>query len=189
MRQFPGVIYKMTTHNNVYFEDVKEIERALASKGFLKQEYIDGYCDLFTENAVKSWQRSIGATATGWVSESNWNALFGDYDENKDTIDYDDTEDSKYYKDDNIYPGGTPNKYSEQATERPFFNEQNGKQLRKANIDIQIKFGANNSMNRTLKNVYMRSIGQQIGANGEPIYDLYEFVARDLIDSENTFEN
>ena len=142
---------------------------------------------MFTEDAVKSWQRSINETPTGWVSESNWNTLFGNRDDNSGTINYDDTANSEYHKDGNIFTTGTPSTINKHVTEMPFFNDQSAKQLRKSNIDIQISFGANNSMNRTLKNVFMRSVGQQIGANGEPIYDLYEFVARDLVDSENNF--
>jgi hypothetical protein len=57
-------------------------------------------------------------------------------------------------------------------------------------IDVTIKYGyefdgkdhANNQPARIekLKNVQLRSIGKQIAPNGEPIAELYEFVARNI---------
>lgn len=78
--------------------------------------------------------------------------------------------------------------YSGDPKRTPYFNNGNSKTLRKTKFELRIDYGANAVVNKKITNIYLRSIGQELDASGQPIFDIYEFVAQDLIDSDNTFK-
>lgn len=56
------------------------------------------------------------------------------------------------------------------------------KTLRKRKFDIEIIYGAKATKSRKIIGVIPISVSQEIDASGEPIYDVYEFIAKDVID-------
>lgn len=69
----------------------------------------------------------------------------------------------------------------ESSNNKPFFNPNNIKQLRKSKFDITIVYGAKGENARKIKDVTPISVSQQMDASGEPLYDVYEFIARDVV--------
>lgn len=65
-----------------------------------------------------------------------------------------------------------------------FFSEQNSKQFRQNKRDIRIVLG-NGTVTKIIKEVYMRSVGTEVDASGNPIAETYEFIARDIIETDN----
>lgn len=65
----------------------------------------------------------------------------------------------------------------------PFFSTERMKQHRQNKKDIKIVFG-NSSIVKTIKDVHMRSVSVEVDTSGNPISEIYEFVARDIIESD-----
>lgn len=68
----------------------------------------------------------------------------------------------------------------EDSTNRPFFDPSGIDKLRKSKFDITIVYGAKGESARKIRQVTPISVSQELNASGEPIYDVYEFVARDV---------
>ena len=64
--------------------------------------------------------------------------------------------------------------------EDAFFNDTKNSQLRKGTVDIKIKYAQTGET--IIKDVKYRSVGRQINASGEAIYEAYEFIAKDIIE-------
>ncbi len=73
----------------------------------------------------------------------------------------------------------------ESSNNKPFFSPDNISKLRKSKFDITIVYGAKGNKARKLIKVVPMSVTQEMNASGEPIYDVYEFVARDVVYSED----
>lgn len=68
-----------------------------------------------------------------------------------------------------------------------FFSENNVKTSRINGQDIVISFG-DNSVVKTIKGVYVRSLGVEIDTSGNPISETYEFIAKDLVESDEPMD-
>ena len=64
-----------------------------------------------------------------------------------------------------------------------FFDEDNFKMHRRNHKDIKIVFG-NKSITKTIKDVIMRSVSVEVDTSGNPISEVYEFIARDVKESD-----
>ena len=64
-----------------------------------------------------------------------------------------------------------------------FFKEDNLKLHRQNRKDIKIVFGSN-SITKTIKDVFMRSVSVEVDTSGNPISEIYEFIARDVQESD-----
>jgi hypothetical protein len=71
------------------------------------------------------------------------------------------------------------------STNAPFFSPSNIKQLRRSRFDLTIVYGAKGETARKLLDLTPIAVTQEMNASGEPIYDVYEFVARDVVYSNN----
>lgn len=69
----------------------------------------------------------------------------------------------------------------EKSTNKPFFYKDNIDTLRKSKFDITIVYGVKGDKTRKLIGVVPMSVSQEMNASGEPIYDIYEFVAKDVV--------
>ena len=56
-------------------------------------------------------------------------------------------------------------------------------QVKNLHQDIKIVIGEQKQKQKTLKNVYFRSVGVVVDASGNPVAEQYEFIAKDLIES------
>lgn len=77
------------------------------------------------------------------------------------------------------YNGGFEN-----SNNKPFFSPDNINNLKKSKFDITIVYGATGDKARKIRHVVPIAVSQELNASGEPIYDVYEFVARDVSYSE-----
>jgi hypothetical protein len=68
--------------------------------------------------------------------------------------------------------------------ETPYFDSRvsSANFMRKTDFDITIRYGANEQLEKTIKRVKLRSVSQEIDASGNPVFDVFEFIAQDLID-------
>lgn len=174
-KSYPNVLYYNNSSNPYKGENVKLIQMQLCARGFLTNSDVDGWFGIKTENAVKEFQSKNNLTVSGIINEATWNALFnGSGSEPTDNTTNNNSSNSERTNNKIIY--GSNNSQS-------FFNENNTELFRTNNNDITITYG-NAYKYKVLKNVIFRSKTQQVNANGEPIADVYEFIARDLIESE-----
>lgn len=76
-------------------------------------------------------------------------------------------------------------KYEKSEKYKPFFSNENSSKTRDSNYDITIVYGSNGQFAKKIVDVIHRSKSQQIDATGEAIYDVIEFIARDVIETDN----
>lgn len=133
-------------------------------------------CDAFDDvmsNAIKSVQVILKMTPTGILTSALWSAMVNFAEtEMSDTIDMEEEEEGYEDEEASTHPHYTP-----------FFNADNYKMHRRNNMDIKIAFG-NNSIVKTIKNVYMRSVNVEVDTSGNPISEIYEFIAQDIVESD-----
>lgn len=65
----------------------------------------------------------------------------------------------------------------------PFFLNNSGKVYRKNHKDIIISLG-NGANTKTIKDVFMRSVSVQVDTSGNPVTEVYSFIARDVKESD-----
>lgn len=65
----------------------------------------------------------------------------------------------------------------------PFFLNNSSKVYRKNHKDIVISFG-DGANTKTIKDVFMRSVSVQVDTSGNPISETYNFIARDIKESD-----
>lgn len=70
----------------------------------------------------------------------------------------------------------------------PFFLNNSSKVYRKNHKDIVISLG-NGANVKTIKDVFMRSVSVQVDTSGNPISETYNFVARDIKESDASEDN
>lgn len=114
-------------------------------------------------------------SATGILNNQTWQTMLNYAGKYGDTIQEDTA-------------GTTSEEESSQTTSphyNPFFSDSNTKSHRRNGKDIKIIFG-NNSVTKTLKNVFMRSVSVEVDTSGNPISEVYEFIAQDVIESDES---
>jgi hypothetical protein len=70
----------------------------------------------------------------------------------------------------------------------PFFLNNSSKIYRKNHKDIIISLGDNDHI-KIIKDVFMRSVSVQVDTSGNPISEVYNFIARDIKESDATEDN
>lgn len=136
---------------------------------------ISGEYDLSIENAVADFQSKVGLAINGILDSATLQAL-NNYNASliKDEVTEEET-DSETLTDE------------QQETDSPhynsFFDEDNYKTNRKNHKDIIIEFG-NESITKTIKDVFMRSVSVEVDTSGNPIFEVYEFIGRDVKESD-----
>lgn len=153
------------------------VDKATWDKIFIA-ENVDTIIDVSPENNGVLNQQKPGSTTNSSTSSST-SSTNQSSSSTTETNNYTNATDEESPESDAKYDG------SEKHT--PHFNEYNSEQLRKTGFDIKISFGANSSMNKTIKKVYMRSSSIEVDASGNPIYQTFDFIAQDLLEPENKF--
>jgi hypothetical protein len=100
------------------------------------------------------------------------------YGEGRDNIPSSDGYNSEYDDDDNNEVDANLNAHYD-----PFFLNSSGKIYRKNHKDIIISLG-NGANVKTIKDVFMRSVSVQVDTSGNPISEVYNFIARDIKESD-----
>lgn len=124
------------------------------------------------ELCVIEFQEKNGMTPTGIIDDTTLNALINASNNMSDIIYSEGVEDIEV--DTSII--GHPHFDS-------FFSNNNTKEARKNNQDIIITLG-NNTIIKTIHNVYMRGVSTEYDTSGNPISETYEFVAQDITESD-----
>lgn len=143
----------------------------LLNKCGVSVKTINTYDDTIA-NAVTQFQQLVGINATGILTTSTLQAMILYANKMSDIVedDGDDTND-------------IINTLSESPHYDSFFDDDNLKMHRRNHKDIKIVFG-NKSITKTIKDVFMRSVTVEVDTSGNPISEIYEFVARDVIESD-----
>lgn len=128
--------------------------------------------DNTVESAVSQFQQIIGMSNTGILTTDTLQAMIVYADKMSDVIEGD--EESLE---------NNESKESSSPHYNSFFNEDNYKTHRKNHKDIKIVFG-NKSITKTIKDVFMRSVSIEVDTSGNPISEVYEFIARDIKESD-----
>lgn len=126
-------------------------------------------------NAVLRFQKLIMLKATGILTTSVLQAMIS-YASSKMSNIIDNEEDELEID----YDAGKP---SDSPHYNSFFNDDNYKMHRRNHKDIKIVFG-NKSITKTIKDVFMRSVSIEVDTSGNPISEVYEFIARDVKESD-----
>lgn len=66
-----------------------------------------------------------------------------------------------------------------------FFSASNSDVTRKSNYDITIVYGANGQFAKKILGVVHRAKSQQVDSSGEAIFDIIEFIAKDIVETNN----
>jgi hypothetical protein len=114
----------------------------------------------------------MGVTPTGIVDDATLNALIACANNMSDII-YSETTSQI----------GNDTSDDEEPHFDSFFATDNKKTGRKNQVDIKIILG-DNSIVKTIHNVYIRSVSTEFDTSGNPIAEVYEFIAQDLTESD-----
>lgn len=178
----------MATTVKDFTDDVTEIKYGdtgpymLAIRDLINKASIDIYnkysyddisvYDEGVEQCVMEFQKNNGLTETGIIDDITLNALINVSNNLSDIIYSENTEDTTVDTTENDDPH-----YDS------FFSKSNTKDARKNNQDIIITLG-NNTVTKTIHNVYMRGVSTEYDTSGNPISETYEFIGQDLTESD-----
>lgn len=161
-----------TNSKDTYNEEVLNAQRGLSKEGYLNSKFVSGYFGLETESAIKAYQADNSYTVNGKIdtnvknglmkSEEVNNSLYGKYNRSLYSV----SSNKSTYNSNTIGPQDS------------FFNDAKDSELRKASVDIHIKYANNGTA--TIEDVSFRSIGRQFNSNGDAVCEIYEFIGRDL---------
>jgi peptidoglycan hydrolase-like protein with peptidoglycan-binding domain len=123
-------------------------------------------------NAVSQFQQTVGLNATGVLTTSTLQAMLVYAKKMNDIVEGEDEAGD-----------GTVEILSTSPHYNSFFDDDNFKMHRRNHKDIKIVFG-NKSITKTIKDVYMRSVSVEVDTSGNPVSEIYEFIARDIVESD-----
>lgn len=125
------------------------------------------------KNIILNYQKKFGLKETGVLDDNLLHDIYKRAQEtSSDTIEDDEENDEEYSGDSNLNPHYDP-----------FFLNESGKIERKNNKDIIISFGGGTNR-KIIKNVFMRSVSVQVDTSGNPISEVYNFIARDIKETD-----
>lgn len=166
-------------HNELYYNSAGTLITGsfmyevcdLISKCGIDIQPINSY-DYTVCNAVIQFQEMVGMTATGILTTNTLQAMIMYSKKMSDVV----TDDSTSEKNDETDENNSPHYDS-------FFEDDRMKMHRRNHKDIKIVFG-NKSITKTIKDVFMRSVSVEVDTSGNPISEVYEFIARDIKESD-----
>lgn len=122
--------------------------------------------------AVSQFQQMMGMTATGILTTATLQAMILYADKMSDIVDGDDEAND-----------GIVQELTESPHYNSFFNDEKYKMHRRNHKDIKIVFG-NKSITKTIKDVFMMSVSVEVDTSGNPVSEIYEFIARDVVETD-----
>ncbi|AIY85353.1 putative peptidoglycan binding domain protein (plasmid) [Clostridium baratii str. Sullivan] len=155
-------MYKLDIDNPMNGSEIYLIKKRLEFLGYLNEVNNDIY-DNDTKAAIKKYQSDNKISVTGAVDNDTYNLLFKEISiANVDVSNF------------SLLRSGD----QQQQEEEKFFDESKSDLFRKGNLEIKIKYGKGQVI--TLQKVKLYNKDQMIDSNGEPIYDVYQFIAQDI---------
>ena len=157
-----------------YMQSIRDLLSKAGIDIYNKYSYDDiSVYDEGVEQAVMEFQESQGIKSPlGIIDDVTLNALINVANNLSDII-Y-----SEGVEDITVDTAATNNPHFDS-----FFSKDNTKEARKNNQDIVITLG-NNTVTKTIHNVYMRGVSTEYDTSGNPISETYEFIAQDLTESD-----
>lgn len=144
----------------------------LLNKAMGQTNAVSTIYDLDTAERVAQFQDLVGMNETGILNDTTLQTLVLYVDKHtSDTIEGDDTEE-EIYEEESLSPH-----YNS------FFSEGRYKTHRQNRKDIKIVFGQG-SIKKTIIDVFMRSVSVEVDTSGNPVSEIYEFIARDIKESD-----
>lgn len=127
------------------------------------------------QKVIKNVQKTFGMPETGVLDDNLLHYIYQKSQElDSDEIEDDSKEEDENYWDETLV--GNPH-YD------PYFINNSSKDARRNHKDIIIAFG-DGSNRKIIKDVFMRSESVQVDTSGNPISEVYTFVARDVKESD-----
>ena len=133
--------------------------------------------DLELEQAIQKFQSTMGMTPTGILDNKTWQTMILYSNKYSDAVVDDDLEEA-------IASG----EVSDSPHFNSFFGTSNMKTHRRNHKDIKIVLG-NNTVIKTIKDVFMRSVSVEVDTSGNPVSETYEFIARDIVESDEIMDS
>lgn len=130
-------------------------------------------------NIILNYQKKYGLKQTGVLDDE---LLHDIYNRAKALANNEITEDSQS-DDEEDNNSSSSNIYD--AHYDPFFLNNSDKVFRKNHKDIIISLG-DNANTKIIKDVFMRSVSVQVDTSGNPISETYNFIARDIKESDTS---
>jgi len=154
---------------------IEDIIKYLDKAGYpISSDHKDGLYDQAVENIVKKFQKDNGLTEDGITNQDLLDKIVEKANENaNDVIEEEAPIDEIKIEEDPEF----------NAHYDSYFNTNASKVARLNHKDIKIVFG-NSSITKTIKDVFMRSVSVEVDTSGNPISEVYEFIARDVIESD-----
>lgn len=166
------MIYSYHNNNNSYSDEIVKLQKYLSVNNYLDRKNINGYFDLNTEKALKQYQISNNLISSGIYNSKEINTeLVADNLNNN-----------------GVYRMITNSKQSNKSETKPdknhttFFNDDKEYVFRKSNIDVIIEYANSEKQKRKIEQIKIRSMSQVIDTSGEVIADVYQFLAKDIIE-------
>lgn len=127
------------------------------------------------QKVIKNVQKTFGMPETGVLDDNLLHYIYQKSQElDSDEIDDDSEEEDQNYWDETL----VNNPHYD-----PYFINNSSKDARRNHKDIIIAFG-DGSNRKIIKDVFMRSESIQVDTSGNPISEVYTFVARDVKESD-----
>ena len=155
--------------NHIYTTEVYKTQIELSKLGYLHPKFINGYFNLETEKAVKDYQLAHSMINDGVLTDKIYNRLVKT--ENAVV-----NNNGKYNR--KLYTVVSKASTDEVKNKDAFFNDSKDNELRKGNVNIKIKYAETGEV--TIQDVKYRSVGRQMNTSGEAIYEVFEFIAKDI---------
>ena len=168
--------------NNYKGAEVNQIVNLIGRTGIDVSGYDNsGAVNLAFDKIVKAYQAKNGMAQNGIVNEEFVKNLQDDVINNypPEVKENTSTADELYNDDDTETDEDKP--YDPHY--EPYFLNESEKLSRRNHKDIVISLGDNHIYKR-IKDVYMRSVGIEVDTSGKPVTEVYQFVARDVVESD-----
>ena len=181
MSSIPQTILELTDkqyHELMYYQEsqitgtfINQVRRMLNKCDIRVTNFSDVF-DLDLEQAIQEFQKKMNLAQTGVLNDATWQTMLWYADKYNDEIVSDESQLVQDYGEASLSPHFNS-----------FFHEDNLKTYRRNHQDIKIILG-NNTIVKTIKDVVMRSVSVEVDTSGNPIYEVYEFIAKDIIESD-----
>lgn len=135
--------------------------------------------DASVEKAVNEFQNKNGITPTGILNTDTWKVMVASAEKMPNAITI--QEESPDENDEGHNESDSPHYNS-------FFDDDKSKTHRRNRKDIVIQFG-NKTITKTIKDVYMRNVTVEVDTSGNPIFEIYEFIGRDIKESDESSDD
>lgn len=179
--QYRELVYDSASSTQLQFDFLSEICRLLSlavpsesgSTEFISERTV---FDEELSQKIGIFQEIAKIDVTGILNDTTLKTLVLYVENNfNDEVTDDDSSEEKTQKDENI-KNDSPHFNS-------FFGEDKYKMHRRNRQNIEIVFGRG-SIKKTIVDVFIRSVSVEVDTSGNPISEVYEFIARDIKESD-----